>query len=201
MEFDDENIEKLFDEKVDNDARGIIAVDYKGCVTRSNAFIDDFLGYEKGTINGLNFINFVHEEAVPKGFDLPIALHYFEHSKDLPMDIKLLHKGGHQVPVQISSKVIKNEEGEIEFCIGTIEPLVGEKGKKLLDQKAWEDSEMLQNILTNTGDAILVADANSKIIMANKVMLQMLGYVEDEFIGTHLLEHSAILEKNFLQSR
>jgi PAS domain S-box-containing protein len=197
MEFDDENIEKLFDEKVGNDARGIIAVDYKGCVTRSNAFIDDFLGYEKGTINGLNFINFVHEEAAPKGFDLPIALHYFEHSKDLPMDIKLLHKGGHQVPVQISSKVIKNEEGEIEFCIGTIEPLVGEKGKKLLDQKAWEDSEMLQNILTNTGDAILVADANSKIIMANKVMLQMLGYVEDEFIGTHLLEHSATEEGEY----
>jgi PAS domain S-box-containing protein len=171
-------------------SEGILVADTNGYILRCNPAFYRLLGYEKDELNGKVFTEIVHKNASVQRFTSLIKSHYFQRSSELPLEIELVNKEGIAVPVKLRSTLIKDDKGKIIEAIGVVEDLREDKGERKLEQKVWETQEYLNNILTNSGDAILVANDKGRITSTNEALFQMLGYQEDEVLGRHLLEFS-----------
>lgn len=169
---------------------GILIVDADGRITRSNPSFTRILGYEEAEITGKRFTDIVHKQAKVKRITSPSKIHHFLRSSETPMEMKLISKDGMPVPVSFRSTLIKNDQGEVVEAIGIIDDLREHRGAAIVEQKIWETEETLHNVLANSGDAIIVVDANSQINIANEALLTMLGFEENEIVGRHLLELS-----------
>lgn len=169
---------------------GILLVDADGRITRSNPSFTRILGYEEAEITGKRFTDIVHKQAKVKRITSPSKIHHFLRSSETPMEMKLISKDGMPVPVSFRSTLIKNDQGEVVEAIGIIDDLREHRGAAIVEQKIWETEETLHNVLANSGDAIIVVDANSQINIANEALLTMLGFEENEIVGRHLLELS-----------
>lgn len=169
---------------------GILLVDADGRITRSNPSFTRILGYEEAEITGKRFTDIVHKQAKVKRITSPSKIHHFLRSSETPMEMKLISKDGMPVPVSFRSTLIKNDQGEVVEAIGIIDDLREHRGGAIVEQKIWETEETLYNVLANSGDAIIVVDANSQINIANEALLTMLGFEENEIVGRHLLELS-----------
>jgi len=169
---------------------GIFIVDDDGCLLRSNPAFDKLLGYGKGELKGRLFTEIVHKDAKVQKITSQIKIHHFQRSSESPMEMELRDKEGNATPVRLRSILIKDDRGKVIEAIGMVDNLREAKGEEIVEQKIWETQENLQNVLANSGDAIMVADANGRITIANEALLQMLGYQEDEILGNHLIELS-----------
>lgn len=169
---------------------GILLVDADGRITRSNPSFTKILGYEEAEIIGKRFTDIVHKQAKVKRITTPSKIHHFLRSGETPMEMKLISKDGIPVPVSFRATLIKNDQGEVVEAIGIIDDLREHRGGTVIEQKIWETEETLHNVLANSGDAIIVVDANSQINIANDALLTMLGFEENEIVGRHLLELS-----------
>jgi len=188
--YDKERSSKYLEGIFETASEGIFVVDAGGYVLRSNPAFDRILGYEKDELNGKLFTEIAHKDAKVKKVTSQIKLHHFQRSSKFPIEMELIDKGGNATPVRLRSILIKNDRGEVIEAIGMVEDLREDKGEEIVEQKIWETQENLQNVLANSGDAIMVADANGRITIANEVLLQILGYQEDEIEGKHLIELS-----------
>jgi len=188
--YDKERSSKYLEGIFETASEGIFVVDAGGYVLRSNPAFDIILGYEKDELNGKLFTEIAHKDAKVKKVTSQIKLHHFQRSSKFPIEMELIDKGGNATPVRLRSILIKNDRGEVIEAIGMVEDLREDKGEEIVEQKIWETQENLQNVLANSGDAIMVADANGRITIANEVLLQILGYQEDEIEGKHLIELS-----------
>ncbi len=169
---------------------GILIADISGCILRCNPAFYRLLGYEKDELNGKSFAEIIYKNASVQRFTSLIKIHYFQRSSELPIEIGLINKAGIAVPVMLRSVLIKDDAGEVVEAIGIVEDLRRDKGERILGQKVLEIQETLYNVLSNPGDAILVADVNGRITTANEALFQLLGYQEDEVVGRRFLEFS-----------
>jgi PAS domain S-box-containing protein len=169
---------------------GILVVDANGCILRNNPAFNKLLEYEEGELKGKIFTEIVHKNASVQRRTSLTKIHYFRRSRELPIELELTNKEGIAVPVRLRSVLIQNNKEEALEAIGIVEDLREDKGERIFEQKVWETQETLHNVLDNSGDAIMVADANGRIIIANEALLQMIGYQEDEILGRHLTELS-----------
>lgn len=169
---------------------GILIADISGCILRCNPAFYRLLGYEKDELNGKSFAEIIYKNASVQRFTSLIKIHYFQRSSELPIEIGLINKAGIAVPVMLRSVLIKDDAGEVVEAIGIVEDLRRDKGERILGQKVLEIQETLYNVLSNSGDAILVADVNGCITTANEALFQLLGYQEDEVVGRRFLEFS-----------
>jgi len=184
--FYEERLLESFECIYKNAGEGILVVDANGRILRTTPSFDKLLDYEKGELKGRLFTELIHKEEKVQRITSKIGIHHFQRSSDLPMEMELTNKGGDVVPVKLRSVFIKDNKGMTLKAIGIIEYSKEEK----LEHKMLETQEALQNILSNSGDAIMVADANGRINIVNEALLQMLGYQRDEIIGRHLIELS-----------
>lgn len=171
-------------------SEGILVVDANGCILRNNPAFNKLLEYEEGELKGKIFTEIVHKNARVQRRTSLTKIHYFRRSRELPIELELTNKEGIAVPVRLRSVLIQNNKEEALEAIGIVEDLREDKGERIFEQKVWETQETLHNVFDNSGDAIMVADANGRIIIANEALLQMIGYQEDEILGRHLTELS-----------
>jgi len=169
---------------------GIFVADANGYILRCNPAFYRLLGYEKDELNGKLFSEIVYKNASVQRFTSLIKIHYLQRSSELPFEMGLINKEGITLPVRLRSVLIKDDSGEVVEAIGIVEDLGEDKRERILGQKVLEIQETLHDVLANSGDAILVADVNGRITIANEILFQMLGYQEDEVVGRHLLEFS-----------
>ena len=167
-----------------------LIVDSNGHLLKTNPAFNKLLGYEEDELRGKLFTDIIHNNTLVKERTSHSRLHHFQRSSELPMEMELINREGHTISIILRSILIKNNNSTVVEAIGIAEDLREHKRTEKLEQRVWETKETLHNILTNSGDAILVVDANGKITIFNEAILQMLGYKEDEIIGKHLTEIS-----------
>ena len=165
---------------------GILFADVNGHILRSNPSFYTLLGYEKDELNGTLFSEIVHKTVEVQKITSSIKLYHFQVSSEFPLKMELINEKGNTVPVNFRSILVKDNKQKIIEAIGIVEALKKDQGEITLKQKAWETQETLQNILTNSGDAIWVVDVSGRITMVNEALLQMLGYKTDEIVGKHV---------------
>ncbi len=188
-------IAKYLKDVQDSDTRGISFVDPQARFVETNSMFDTILGYGKGELNGKNFIEILHPNKDLQELAAPYGLYHFQRCKDLPVELKLLGKSGNAVPVRFRSQIVRDSNSALLGAIGIFEDLRRRKPDIL--QRIWETEENLRNILGNSGDAIVVADSNGNITMANETLLAMLDYTREEIIGMHIMQLSPFSGTHF----
>jgi PAS domain S-box-containing protein len=139
---------------------------------------------------------------------------------DDPADVsaQFVHPDDHQPTMQAWQKAweekatftmehrIRSASGEYRWFLVRAEPFLDAATGKLLqwfgtstdihDRKQaevalFDSRERLQKIISQAATGVVEADASGRIVLANEKYSQMLGYSEDELIGTSLIDVTA----------
>ena len=173
-------------------SEGMVLVDAEGRIVKTNPSFNSILGYGKGELSGKLFTEVIHKDERIQKIGSLLKLHHFERSTEFPLEMALLDQTGNKVQVKFRSVLIKDDQGKVREAIGIIEDLRKESGEHVLEEKIRNTEETLRNILNNSGDAIMVFDANGCVTLVNQALLQMLDYRESELMGKHLFEISPL---------
>ena len=191
MNDSQERSQKYLEGIFETSSEGIFVVEADGHILRSNPAFEKMLRFENDELKGKMFSAIVHDKSARiQKLTSQIKTHHFKRSSESPIEMELIDKEGTALPVRLRSTLIKDDKGKIVEAIGMIEDLREDKGERVSEQTIQETQETLDNILSNSGDAIFVADANGRITIVNNALLQMLEYQKDEIMGMHLTELS-----------
>jgi PAS domain S-box-containing protein len=82
----------------------------------------------------------------------------------------MLHRDGHEVPVELSMSVIRMGE---EFRVGTFLRDIAER--KRVEDALSEERMLLRTLIDNVPDYIYVKDAGSRFVVANRAAAELVG--------------------------
>ena len=171
-------------------SEGLFTVSADGHFLKTNPAFEKLLGYKKGKLKGKPFAKIIYASKNAQKIISRTKMHHLQRASEFPLKIELTDNVGNALPVILKSIFKKDKKNEVSEIIGIVETLRNDIRASILEQKVWETQETLHNVLANSGDAIMVADTNGCISIANEALLQMLGYKEDELIGKHIVELS-----------
>jgi PAS domain S-box-containing protein len=154
--------------------------------------IKDLLGYDPEELIGLNAFDLMsadEAERVRRHFD-PLAKKYLPFNNLENINI---HKNGHEVVIESSGTPIFDEEGHFSGYRGIDRDITQRKkaAEELQASKA-----RLQNILDTSSEWVWEIDLDGRHTYSNHVVIELLGYRPDEFIGK---EYFAFLHEDDLQ--
>ncbi len=170
---------------------GIFLLDYESRFLRINPAFTRILGYEEQDLLGHTFSNIIHRNKKIIEITSHIKLYHVNQAAKTPLELMLISKDGDNVPVRMRAVIVKTHQGETAEAVGMIAPLKKDVPGQDLDHKTWEVQQDLKNVMSNSGDAILICDVTGQITSVNEPLLQMLLYDnESEVLGHHLIELS-----------
>ncbi len=100
----------------------------------------------------------------------------------LPMVMEREYKGKWLKNITVP---VKNEKGEI---VGGMEILTDITKEKELLNRVKAAEEKYKSLFENARDGIFIVDENAKILEANRVAYERLGYKKEEFVGKSLFD-------------
>lgn len=199
MDQQGRRIEKKFPQfSVEPDA-GLFLIDQQGRISDINRAFTGLLGYRCSEIRGRHFAELRYNIS-QKGdrqdeFIGSFGLFLFYQAEDKPMPLILRHKNGDAVQVMLRARVTRSKDGAADESLGIIQALAepglpsGEADPHDPAWKLWETKDNYKNILEHTGDAIFIADFNTRIVTVNNAGVQLLGCIRaDQITGKSLLD-------------
>jgi len=177
---------------------GIVIVDQNGIIRSANPAIAAMLGYSGDELTGQPFSNLSYLREAHKQFTAHNPLHRFTCASTAQMEMNLLDKNGSEVPVRFRPILLKDDQGTVTEAIGILENMTEptRQGTSLAE-KMWEAQQNFDNVLDYSADAIIICDINGNIMTANKALLQLLGYTQEEVRGKHIVEITAFIEGTY----
>jgi len=184
---------------VEAEGRGLFLVDRQGCIIDINPVFTDLLGYSRSEIMGRHFAKLRYSMS-QKGdkqdeFIGSFGLFLFHRAEQQDMPLVLRHKKGHAVSVRLRSVPARDKDDAVIETLGLIEPWSGEEmplgaaADGVSDWKQWETKDNYKNILEHSGDAIFLADFNTRIVTVNNAGLLLLGHEKPgTIIGKSLMD-------------
>jgi two-component system, cell cycle sensor histidine kinase and response regulator CckA len=92
------------------------------------------------------------------------------------------HKDGHSIYVETSVALLRNPDGTPAGAISSTRDITG---RKQLEYQLQRSRDYLEKIFMASPDAIIVADDQGYILMANDSVKDIYGYSPEELIGQH----------------
>jgi PAS domain S-box-containing protein len=96
------------------------------------------------------------------------------------IEISILSANGASLPVLFTSSVVSDQGGQVEGVTGIILDI---SQRKALEAAVLAERDRLASILTNVGDAIVVADSDGSIEYVNAAWERLTGYSAAEALG------------------
>jgi len=170
-----------------------------GSISAINQAFTKLLGYRAKDVVGESIAVLRHsfflrdDQKSKKKFSFQLS--HLSLSENRPMIMLLNNKAERSDPLRIRSVVERGPGNRINEMACIIE-----KPANLLHETAaekediektdkWKIEQIYRNILENSGDAILIADLNVRVVTVNRATLQMLDFeTEDELLGKFLFE-------------
>jgi len=179
---------------------GLFTVDSKGRILKINSSFTSMLGYREEDITNM----YIHDigytrnalsQEIQRHFDANFELYLINRAEKTVLPMILRHKNGHAVPGNLKSFILRSSSGKVCGAFGIIsirkvdvQKFPRESERELIE-RIWETEENYKNILEYSGDAIMIAEFNTRIITVNQAAVRMLGYEKaDEIVGRHLME-------------
>ncbi len=179
-----------FETSFTGNTEGVCIVDGEACLVKSNAAFAGLLGYGTDDLHNTPFVSLVHCSSKVRKLTAQFGIYQFQRSSIVPIELELFGKKGEVVPVKVTSQLLRDARQQITGAVGYFEDLRKQETEEELQNKMWQTEQALQSVLMHSGDAIVVADGNGRVVIVNEALLQMLGYKKDELLGTHLIELS-----------
>lgn len=178
---------------------GLFSIDAQGRITRINRAFTSLLGYRSADISGTHFArlryNISQKGERQDEFIQSFGLFLFHQAEDKPMPLILRHKNGEAVQVLLRARIARDRGGAATQAQGIIEPLstpglpAGGPDPHDPAWQQWETKDNYKNILEHSGDAVFIADFNTRIVTVNSAGVQLLGFTRpDQITGKSLLD-------------
>ncbi|KAB2928396.1 MAG: EAL domain-containing protein [Dechloromonas sp.] len=183
----------------------IIATDREGCIVSFNAAAERMLGYAAGEVIGKQTPAIFHDsqevvarawqlgeelgEEILPGFEVFVAKARRGIAEEL--EWSYLRKDGSRISVLLSVTALRNSAGVIQGFLGIamdiserkrLERTVAEAQARELSQYA-QRLRLSDKVFEYSSEAIMVTDAEAKIINVNPAFTWLTGYRADEVIG------------------
>ncbi len=159
-------------------------VDDNGCFTHTSPQFNQLLGFKDGELLGKQFISILHKEKTALGLKTDLSMHFLRRCTEAPVDMELYDKQRTRIPVRITVSLEKNSRGTVTEAHGAAEDLRSES--TTVSRHLHEAAHTLKTLLDNSGDGIIIHNANGYIVMVNDVFAKILGYAQEELTGKHL---------------
>lgn len=174
---------------VDGANYSIIATDCKGLITDFNAAAERMLGYRAEELIGKQTPTIIHDQSeivshaealsvelglsVPPGFDAFVTKARLMGVEE--REWTYIRKDGTRFPVLLSVTSMYNEKKQIVGYMGI--------ANDISEHKKAEEALHIAATTFETQEAIMITDADGKILRVNKAFENITGYNEQEVIG------------------
>ncbi len=159
----------------------IIVADALGYITAANDSVYDVYGYSPEELIGQHASMMPNDD---KSMRQNIALveKVFEQGIVRGFETTRKHKDGHSIQVETSVALLRNQDGTPAGGISSTRDITE---RKRLEDQLQRSRDYLEKIFMASPDAIVVADDQGYIIMANDSVHDVYGYSPEEIIGQH----------------
>ena len=178
--------EAKYHELVQNVNSIILKMDSEGKVTFFNKFAQMFFDYTEKEILGRHVVGTIVPETGSDGFDLDFMIKDIEINpeKYVNNENENMRRNGERVWVAWTNKAIRDGNGKVIeiLCIGN-----DITERRRLENELKEYEERFRRLFETAKDGLLLIDKQTgDIVNVNPTIVQMLGYVREEFIGKKL---------------
>ncbi|HVN53956.1 MAG TPA: PAS domain S-box protein [Anaerolineaceae bacterium] len=173
---------------------GVITTDPQGRVTFLNPVAEQLTGWNNIEAAGLPLtqVFMILNEQTQEPVKNPVAKVLQEgHIVGLANHTALVTRHGQQIPIEDSAAPIVDQSGQIQGIVMVFHD-VSEKRKA--EAVVQESQALLNAILEETPDPVFLKDRDSRIMLANRATLELIGKPREEVLGKNDLEHFEDLE-------
>lgn len=174
-----EYLESLIESVVDP----IITTDVKGKILSFSKGAEKLLGYNEEEVLGTHVSRF-YEGGIEDAKTIMEILR--KDGKLQNYEIPLLTRDNKAHPSILSASFIQNGQGEITGTIGIAKDI---SQRKELENKLKNTKDFLESIVDSSIDAITVVDRSGWIKYVSRGAEEMLGYMRENILGTHISEY------------
>jgi len=177
---------------VDSISDGIIVTDIEGRIVEVNNATLQKAGYtRKQEIIGQNAFEFIVQKDQQR-----FQQDMFETllRKDVldKVEYTLWAVDGKKFDAEISSALLRDEEGDPKGFIGVVRDITS---RKKIESNLKSSEERLQAIVENAPDAIFIYDSEGNMIYGNRKAEELTGYSKIEFMGKNIFDMGIISEE------
>lgn len=166
--------------------QAVIATDLKGIIIYWNPFAERLYGWSSDEVLGRSIIEITPAESAKAQAEQILAR--LTKGESWSGEFLVRHRSGQTIPIQLTDSPIRDEQNRLIGIIGISTDIT--ERKKV--EQALRLSDMVYQAI---GEAIMVFDADNRIIAINPAFTRLTGYSEQEVVGrsTDLfsIEHNA----------
>ena len=159
---------------------GILITDTKGNIIDANPAAGSILGYDRG-----NLIACKREDIVDIGDpNYQQALAERKESGTYQIETNLIHKEGHKIPVEVSSRAYRTHSGKLRAIVSFRDI----SQRKEAENNLIKNKHFTESALNSIPGVFLVLDREGNIVRWNEHMITDLGYSAEELAKKNALE-------------
>jgi len=176
----EENLYRLTFEEADV---GIAHTSLDGRWIDANEYLCSLLGYTKEELKNLYVSNITHVEDFANDKNMIKEL-ISGKRENYHTEKRYIAKDGSTIWVNVAVVLLKNELGKPLYFLKIIRDITE---VKLLFLQLENEKNKLKNIIEFIPTPILLYDENGKVLIANKILKESIGYTKDEILDTDFL--------------
>lgn len=156
---------------------GVCVVDISGCLVQCNAAYAKIHGInDPAEIVGKNITELIAEREIPRVMDE--FKKHLETGARTNLEFFIKDRNNKEIPIQINSKVLKDEKGKIVGAIAIMRDITEPKQAQ---EKLIESEKKYKDLFNFSNDTILIVDLSERIIDVNNTACERYNYKRDEF--------------------
>jgi PAS domain S-box-containing protein len=161
----------------------IFIMDTEGGHIEANEEASHLLGYTREEFQALSFREVVVPSAIP---DSEQKLEKILTGEDIPVYEKEFRaKDGRVIPVEVSVSGVRDESGNVAYIQSIVRDITESRDQ---ERKLMDSEEKYRNLFENAPLGIYRTTPDGHILMANPVLVHLLGYTTFEELATRNLE-------------
>ena len=158
---------------------GMCLVDLEGRLLEVNRYMCDMFGYSKEEFKGMNVNDITHPQL------LDVSPKYIKRASEGEVTNgefikKYFHKKGHIVWGQVSSSLIRNNDGKPLYFISYVKDITE---IKQTEHELRKERDFTSAVLSTAGALVVVLDRQGRIVRFNRACEKLTGYLFEEVKG------------------
>lgn len=183
-------LEEIFHLISENSQDIISIISPEGRTEYVSPSIRTLLGYEPEEVIGLIRYDFWHPDDVKEFQNISLS----SNPDQSILVRRVRHKSGQYVWIETSTKIKRNEHGDMIHAIGISRDITD---RKAAEEELRKTKDRLQSLVQNNADAIWVIDLEDRVLEINPAFETMFDWSAEEVIGKKLPIIPDIMKERF----
>jgi len=174
--------EERFRTTFDNAAIGMALIANDGCFMKVNHTLCRILGYSEEELLGKTWVEITNPDDLPGCYDW---LKRVKAGAQSSYEKRFIHKLGHLVWIEVSSSLVRDSHGRIQYYISLFQDIMS---RKQAEEALRESEGRYRNIFKNIQDVYYEVTLDGTILEASPSIEDVSLYKREEIIGKSLYD-------------